>query len=76
MAVASDLLVSPDALYLTSDVARIFHVSAETIRDWERNGRLPSKRTLGGVRLFEGHDVLKLQTLREATRQAHAGASI
>jgi hypothetical protein len=63
----SNLSVIPDALYLTSDVARVFHVSAETVRDWERQGRLPAKRTLGGVRLFEGRDVVRLQQIRAAS---------
>lgn len=53
--------LQPDDSLLTSDVARLFRVSGETVRDWERQGRLPAIRTIGGVRIFSGHDVLRLQ---------------
>jgi len=42
----SDLLV-------TSEVAKLFHVSRETIHYWCRTGRLPSYRTAGGHRRFD-----------------------
>jgi len=44
----SDLLV-------TSEVAKLFHVSRETIHYWCRTGRLPSYRTAGGHRRFDSH---------------------
>jgi DNA-binding transcriptional MerR regulator len=74
MSLTSNVSVVPDALYLTSDVARVFRVSAETVRDWERSGRLPAKRTLGGVRLFEGRDVVRFQQTREASVSGEAVA--
>lgn len=42
----SDLLV-------TSEVAKLFRVSRETIHYWCRTGRLPSYRTAGGHRRFD-----------------------
>lgn len=74
MTVASGIHVFPDTLYLTSDVARVFQVSAETVRDWERNGRLPAKRTLGGVRLFEGRDLVRLQQCRSGVTSTEVPA--
>jgi excisionase family DNA binding protein len=54
-----------DAL-LTSEAARILRVSAETVRLWERSGRLPAQKTGRGVRLFDRRDVLRLaqETIR------------
>jgi excisionase family DNA binding protein len=45
---------------LTSEVARILDVSAETVRLWERNGRLRAQKTEKGVRLFDRADVVAL----------------
>jgi excisionase family DNA binding protein len=51
---------------LTSEVARILDVSAETIRLWERSGRLPARKTEKGVRLFDRRDVERLARERQA----------
>lgn len=32
----------------SGQVARIFHVSPSTVRNWTNQGRLPTVRTLGG----------------------------
>jgi excisionase family DNA binding protein len=37
---------------LTSEVARLLELSNDTVRHYERTGRLPANRTDGGVRLF------------------------
>jgi predicted site-specific integrase-resolvase len=42
---------------LTNDVARCCNVSPQTIRVWERTGRLCALRTERGVRLFLRRDV-------------------
>jgi excisionase family DNA binding protein len=39
-------------LILTSEAANLIGVSANTIRYWERTGRLPALKTSHGVRLF------------------------
>jgi predicted site-specific integrase-resolvase len=61
-------MLQPDSLLLTSDVARFLHVSAETVRHYERQGRLAARRTLGGARIFAGGDVLRLRDERAAVR--------
>lgn len=46
------------AEYLTvSTVARILNAASETVRAWERAGKLPAIRTASGVRLFLAVDV-------------------
>lgn len=42
---------------LTSEAARILGVSAQSVRQWERLGRLHATKTAGGVRLFARSDV-------------------
>lgn len=41
--------------------ARQCSVSTQAVREWEQHGRLCALRTVGGARLFAGHDVLKIQ---------------
>jgi len=56
--------------YLTSgDAARLADVSVETIRLWERNGRLPAIRTVSGTRLFRAEDVIEAKRRRTGALQ-------
>jgi excisionase family DNA binding protein len=57
---------------LTNEAAVILGVSAETVRFWERTGRLPAVKTSGGVRLFNRCDIERLASEREAKRAANA----
>ena len=52
---------------LTSEVARILDVSPETVRLWERLGRLPALKTARGVRIFDRRDVERLARERQVT---------
>ena len=45
---------------LTSEAARIAKVAPDTIRAWERSGRLPALKMARGVRLFDRQAVLRL----------------
>ncbi len=65
-----------DPLFV-NEAARILGVAAETVRLWERDGRLRATRTPNGTRVFERADVLDLQRRREAARRqpAHGGTS-
>ena len=63
-------MLEPDTVLLASDVARVCRVSSATVRWWERSGHLPATRTLGGVRLFSGRDVLRLCDARLASHDA------
>jgi len=57
--------VAPDIDFiLTSEAARICGVSAQSIRAWERVGRLTAMKTAGGVRLFRRADVEELKRAR------------
>lgn len=47
----------PAAQLSSGEVARLAGVSAETVRHWERTGKLPCTRTAGGMRLFARADV-------------------
>jgi DNA-binding transcriptional MerR regulator len=58
---------------LTTEAARICDVSPETIRKWERLGRLVAIKTARGMRLFNRPDVLALARDRART-QFTAGA--
>jgi excisionase family DNA binding protein len=55
---------------LTTEAAHILAVSAETVRLWERAGRLPALRTSGGVRLFDRRDVERLARERREAADA------
>ena len=57
-------MIQSDSLLLTSDVAKVFAVSSETVRQWERKGHLVALRTLGGTRLFSGDTVIRFQQER------------
>jgi excisionase family DNA binding protein len=48
-----------DAYLTTGDAAKLADRSVETIRMWERAGRLPAIRTSSGQRLFRRDDVLE-----------------
>lgn len=45
---------------LTTETARILNVSADTVREWERRGRLTALKTHRGVRLFDRREVERL----------------
>jgi excisionase family DNA binding protein len=55
-------------LLLTNEVAQLLGVSPETIRLWERLGRLPALRTAGGMRLFDRGAVERFAEQRAAGR--------
>lgn len=57
---------------LTSQVARRCGVSPDTVRFWERSGRLPASRTQNGVRLFDPATVERFASARQAARECHA----
>ena len=48
----------------TTDAARIAGVAANTIRLWERLGKIPAQRTASGVRLFRLEDVQRVAAQR------------
>jgi excisionase family DNA binding protein len=59
---------------LSGEAAQILHVSVDTVRLWERLGRLRAMKTSRGVRLFERRDVERLAREREATAHERTSA--
>lgn len=56
-------------LLTTSDAARVLGRAADTVRFYERTGRLKAQRTPGGQRLFKVKDVRALaQTLSTVSK--------
>lgn len=62
--------VTGDISLMTKAVARRFDVTPDTVRFWERTGRLRATRTEGGVRLFAPKDVERFARDRGATTSA------
>lgn len=61
----------PEREYLlTNDAARVLGVAPQTVRMWERSGRLHAVRTGGGVRLFTRADVTALADRLSETRRS------
>ena len=69
---------SMEEFLLTTEAARVLGKSAETVRLYERVGRLYAIRTSSGVRLFRKADVLRLAETMAADKalptQSDAGA--
>ena len=49
-----------DFILTTADVARQLNRSADRVRQYEREGKLPARKTRSGVRLFKSSDVDRL----------------
>jgi len=60
--------------YRIGEAAATLGVRVETLRRWEREGRLRSTRTAGGQRMIAGSEVARLMAERSA-RQPIARAS-
>jgi len=55
--VAADDTHDADEVLTPGQVARILHVSPQTVNRWANEGRLPCTLTLGGHRRFRRADV-------------------
>ena len=55
------MTIDPDGIYLISAAARLLGVSASTLRDLERRGKIEGTRTPGGQRRFTGSALLQLR---------------
>lgn len=53
---------------LCQDVAKLAGVGVQTVRRWDRSGRLPAVRTPGGFRLFSRAAVEAFVAARVAAR--------
>jgi molybdopterin-binding protein len=64
-----------DHAYRIGDAAKVLGVRIETLRRWERDGRLVTTRTSGGQRLVPAAEVARLLAERRATKPAAAHTS-
>jgi DNA-binding transcriptional MerR regulator len=55
---------------LTSEAVRILDVAPDTVRLYERRGRLRALKTARGVRLFDRRDVERLARERRAAEHS------
>ena len=64
----------PDS-YRIGEAARLFGVRVETLRRWERDGKIRTSRTAGGQREVPAEEVARLLAERRATESAPAHTS-
>ena len=69
---SDDVTIDPDGIYLITAAARLLGVSASTLRDLDRHGKIESTRTPGGQRRFTGSALLQL---REESNRVHPRTS-
>lgn len=62
-----------DQLLGVADAARMLGVVPATVRQMERDGRLPAQKTASGVRIFRREDVARLASEREQHRLLDTG---
>ena len=55
------------AIYNTSQVAKLFDVSVETIHRWAKQGKIPGKKVGGKVWFFREKDILGVFDKKEET---------
>jgi molybdopterin-binding protein len=60
--------------YRIGEAAAILGVRVETLRRWEREGRLKTKRTAGGQRLVPAAEVARLLAERHGHQRVSAGS--
>lgn len=56
-------------LLTTSDAARVLGCAADTVRSYERIGRLKAQRTSKGHRLFQAKEVEALAKVRASAQK-------
>lgn len=54
----------PRLLYTRKEAARFLHISADTLRNWERNGLLTVQRRQNGYRVYGNADISRLKMIR------------
>lgn len=63
-----------DATYRIGDAAKAIGVRVETLRRWERDGKLATLRTEGGQRRIPASEVARLLAERRAERGASSAS--
>lgn len=67
MSAPNEVLIDPDTekLYKTAEVAELFSVSGETVRDWVKAGKLP------GIRLKSGQIRIRRSDLVDFAKEKY-----
>jgi molybdopterin-binding protein len=73
--VESSILRSMPDSYRIGEAARLLGVRVETLRRWERDGKIRTARTAGGQREVPADEVARLLAERRATQPAPAHTS-
>jgi len=50
--------------YKIGEFAKLLNVHADTVRNWDKQGKLPAQRSLGGTRYYDDVDVQKALRLK------------
>jgi molybdopterin-binding protein len=61
--------------YRIGEAAKALGVRVETLRRWERNGKLATERTAGGQRVVPATEVARLLTERSGQQPIAAGSA-
>jgi DNA-binding transcriptional MerR regulator len=61
-------MTNADSLLTVSDVAKRFEVAPDTVRMWNRQGKLAASRTVSGMRLFSEGDVYRFEVERQGRK--------
>jgi molybdopterin-binding protein len=61
--------------YRIGEAAKMLGVRVETLRRWERDGRLATERTAGGQRMVAAAEVARLLSERHGQRSIVAGSA-
>jgi DNA-binding transcriptional MerR regulator len=70
-----NVITEPADLILSSEAARIAQVSVQSIRQWERTGRLRAiAKTSSGLRVFSRADVEQIAREREQRHEPETAA--
>lgn len=64
-----------DPAYRIGEAATTLGVRVETLRRWERDGKLTVERTSGGQRLVPSSEVARLLAERRATSKVEVGSA-
>jgi DNA-binding transcriptional MerR regulator len=52
--------------YSVGDVSKLVGVTIKTLRLWDRDGKYPARRTVGGDRIYTDEDLVPLKELSAA----------
>ncbi|MBI2935254.1 MAG: MerR family transcriptional regulator [Chloroflexi bacterium] len=66
---AGGAVQSPQGLYVISVASRMLNMHPQTLRKYERLGRVTPYRTLGMLRLYSDEDIVRLRMIKDLVEQ-------